>query len=572
MASALQPTRNTAIIPIDRRRTLYDASNRPIRPLAASAYDAGGSGRRLYQWSASSSGPNTLVFQNATTLRNRARDIVRKNAWAVRAVDAYVAEVVGTGITPQFRHPKPKIRSLLQAAWRQWTDEADADGITDFYGLQALACRGVMEGGETLARLRPRYLTDGLTVPLQLQMLEPDHLPLDKNEPSPTGGGIRAGIEFNNRGQRVAYHLYKGHPGDALYFPASSELSRVNANQITHVYRPLRQGQIRGLPWMAPILLKLYELDKYEDAELVRKGTTAMFGGFITSPVGTPSPLLGSSSLGGNTAPSGTDYVGLEPGSFVDLEPGQEVQFSSPADVGGMYVEFLISHLRAIAAACGITYEQLTGDLEHVSFASSRVGLQSVRRSMEQFQYFVMVYQFCRPVMNAWLEAAALAGIINQRDYINNILLYRDVEWKMPPWPFINPVDDVKAEVLQIRGGLKSRSASIVERGDEPDQVDQQIADDNTRADELGNVYDTDPRKTTQSGGAVNAASGGGSGAGADGAVDAAGAAGTDGADAASADGPTNPDSTNPASTNPDSTSPMPTKRRSKKPSSRSQE
>jgi capsid protein len=57
---------------------------------------------------------------------------------------------------------------------------------------------------------------------------------------------------------------------------------RVPASEIIHLFRPLRPGQIRGEPWLARALVKLNELDQYDDAELVRKKTAAMFAGFIT--------------------------------------------------------------------------------------------------------------------------------------------------------------------------------------------------------------------------------------------------------------------------------------------------
>jgi len=57
---------------------------------------------------------------------------------------------------------------------------------------------------------------------------------------------------------------------------------RVPAAEVMHLFRPLRPGQIRGEPWLARALVKLNELDQYDDAELVRKKTAAMFAGFIT--------------------------------------------------------------------------------------------------------------------------------------------------------------------------------------------------------------------------------------------------------------------------------------------------
>ena len=43
---------------------------------------------------------------------------------------------------------------------------------------------------------------------------------------------------------------------------------RVPAAEIVHLFRPLRPGQIRGEPWLARALVKLNELDQYDDAEL----------------------------------------------------------------------------------------------------------------------------------------------------------------------------------------------------------------------------------------------------------------------------------------------------------------
>jgi hypothetical protein len=87
---------------------------------------------------------------------------------------------IGTGIKPVL-HPDASIKEQIQSLWLRWTDEADASGLTDFYGLQAMACRSVMEAGECFIRLRPRLPKDGLSVPLQLQLLEAEHLQLERH-------------------------------------------------------------------------------------------------------------------------------------------------------------------------------------------------------------------------------------------------------------------------------------------------------------------------------------------------------------------------------------------------------
>ncbi len=463
---------------------------------SAAGYEAASTGRRLTSWRATEEGINALVFGSGAVLRSRSRDMVRKNAWAANAIDSFVANAVGSGIKPQSRHPDPSVRAQLHKLWLRWTDEADAGGLTDFYGLQALVCRAVIEGGECLVRLRDRRAEDGLSVPLQLQVLEAEHLPADKSEDLGQGRSIRAGIEFDPIGRRTAYHLYREHPGEKSIFANALELVRVPASAVLHIYRPLRPGQLRGAPWLAPVLVKLYELDQYDDAELVRKKVAAMFAGFITKSAD-DSPLPGTTTLndGATTAPEKTDFVGLEPGILQELLPGEDVKFSEPADVGGLYSEFMRVQLRAIAAGLGITYEQLTGDLTGVNYSSIRAGLLEFRRRCEQFQFQVMVYQFCRPVWRRWVEAAVLAGALRAPGYARDPEPYRDVEWRTPRWAWVDPLKDTRAEIEQIQAGLKSRSAAVHELGYDPEQVDQEIADDNARADALGNIYTSDGRR-----------------------------------------------------------------------------
>src|SRR5512139_2357607 len=105
------------------------------RARAASDYEAAAATRRTTAWSPVASDINTLVFRSADTLRSRSRDMVRRNPWATNALDAFVGNCIGTGIKPQSQHPDARVKERIQALWLRWTDEADAAGLTDFYGL-----------------------------------------------------------------------------------------------------------------------------------------------------------------------------------------------------------------------------------------------------------------------------------------------------------------------------------------------------------------------------------------------------------------------------------------------------
>ena len=399
----------------------------------------------------------------------------------------------------------------MHALWWNWREEADADGVTDFYGLQALACRAMLEGGECFVRLRVRRAEDGLAVPLQLQLLEAEHVPLTFNTTLPSGNLVRAGIEFDRLGRRVAYHLTRAHPGDPVMRPRDHDLVRVPADRIAHLYRPLRPGQIRGEPWLARALVRLDELDQYDDAALVKAKVAAMFTGFVVS----PDP---EDAVMGEDEPDedGIAEASLEPGTMQRLRPGQDVRFAEPADAGSSYEGFFRNQLRAVATAAGVTYEQLSGDLTQVNYSSIRAGLLEFRRRCEIIQHAVVVHQLCRPVWREWMRTAVLAGALKAPGFASDPAPWLTVKWIPQGWQWVDPEKEFKAVVLAIRAGLMSRSeamlairAGLMSRseaisafGYDAEEIDREIAADNARADALGLVLDSDPRKVARTGAA----------------------------------------------------------------------
>ena len=478
--------------------SILDSRGRPI-PISAIAgdYEGASTGRRMGFWGTSTTGPSSVVINNLNTLRARSRQLIRNNPLVDGGTDSYVANLIGSGINPRWQVNDPTLKLGLQKLWEDWVDEADFAGVLNFYGLQSLICRGLIDAGEILVRLIPRRPEDGLSVPLQIQLLEADHLDVAYSTIWENGNEIRMGIEIDAEGKRVAYHLWPEHPGEAFITNHNiAQRIRVPAAEILHIFRPLRAGQMRGRPWFSSIIVKIHELDQYSDAELVRKKGAAMFGGFITEASGMTGDASAFFGIRGDNDSENRDVVALEPGTFPILPRGLDVKFSQPVDVGQTYEVWLKQNLRETAMGIGVTYEQFTGDLSGVNYSSIRAGLLEFRRRVMQLQREILIFQFCRPVSHAWTDAAVLSGALTIPGYFPNRRIYRRIKWRPDGWAWVDPVKDVSAEKEGVRDGFKSRSQVVAERGGDIETVDQENTEDNARADRLKLVYDTDPRKT----------------------------------------------------------------------------
>ena len=126
------------------------------RRLSPEDLERAGTDARALAWMPGNPGAVAALSLAQDELRAKSRDLVRRNAWAAAGVEAFVANAIGTGIKPQSMLADQPLREAIHSLWWDWCEEADAAGLTDFYGLQALACRAMLEGGECLVRLRYR--------------------------------------------------------------------------------------------------------------------------------------------------------------------------------------------------------------------------------------------------------------------------------------------------------------------------------------------------------------------------------------------------------------------------------
>lgn len=459
---------------------------RAVMNTLARHYEAASAGRRTAGWHRGTADANAANGPALAPLRALARDLIRNNPWARRGQRVIANHTVGWGIVAKpvgIERPE-----AIVEAWRAWaeTTECDSAGRRTFYGIQRQAIETIVEAGEVLIRRRWRRASDGLTIPLQLELLEPDFLDTSKDGMvGQAGGPIVQGVEFDMLGRRVAYWLFEQHPGASR--PGSIRSRRVPAEEIIHGFRPERPGQERGVSWYAPVLVRLREYDEYEDATIVRHKVAALFAAFVTDPNGNPEDAaVGTQATDPKT---GQVVESLEPAMIKYLAPGQTVEFASPpVAVDGGFSE---RTLRAIAAGLSVTYEDLTGDYSRVNFSSARMARLAHWHSVEDWQWNMIIPQVCDGVWGWAMEAAQTAGIIDEAPR---------AEWTPRPMPMIEPAQEGLAVMRQVRAGMKTFSQMVREQGGDPALHFDEYAKDLKKLDELGIKLDSDVRAVSQAG------------------------------------------------------------------------
>ena len=461
--------------------------------IPSGAYEAV-SARERFEDDFDNYGPQSASESGINTLHSYSKHYERNNPWAQNGINSWCAAAVGDGITPRWQLDDEGMSSELQELWDDFAEECDFNDKLNVCGLQSLGLKTTISSGTAYIVKRLRPLSEGHAVPLQIQILEPEQRNHETEDGFLSNGDyIRSGVRYSEEGKRKAYCFHKYHPHD--HIDADNEHCWINASDVSAMHRVDRPGQESGTPWLSSALLRLRELDQYEDAELVRKKTAALF----VMAVEEESPVSeGRQPRGSGKQKETKDKLKkvLSPGTVQKLPAGMSATFSNPADVGATYEPWLRFQLLSIAKGMGITYEMLTGDLKNVNYSSIRAGLIEFRRLCEQVQHNIVIRQFCRPVMAWFLDTVAMYKIIDLPEYTSNRRRYlNQIHWQLPRWDEVDPLKKVTSDVMEVRAGFSTIPDKLSERGIDLNTFIRTTRMVNQLLDENNILLDSDPRK-----------------------------------------------------------------------------
>jgi len=453
------------------------ALNRVRARAAANAllsYEAVRSDRRRGSWwttGASSNAENSGALQK---LREDARDLVRNNAFAKKAVREWSKRVVGWGIPPTADTGNAKLNAVIDAYWKQWVPACMSDRKMGFYAAQKLIVRSTFESGECLVRLWTRKLTDGLPVPFQIQVLESDYLDTSRTYPLPSGNIIQ-GVQYDSIGRIQGYWLFGNHPGEVITTTARGGLvsQLIPSDSVLHHFEVERPGAARAVSRFAPVICKLRDLDEYADAEIIRKKIEACLTAMFTQPEGIDGETNGPAVVDA----SGKKVESFEPGMVMYGKPGTTAEFFSPASTGD-YEAHKKVELHEISAGLDIPFVLMADDLSEVNYSSFRGGLLAYHEAIEEYRWNWFIPQVCDPIWRRFIDTLVLMGVIEEPNY--------GVKWNPPPLNLLDRKAEAEADQIELQIGKKTWPQLVSEQGNDPKKQVAEIAEWKPQLDNAG--------------------------------------------------------------------------------------
>ena len=437
---------------------------------------------------------NAEILTSTSATRARYRRLDRDNPYASGITWSYVANVggeepfrlemnAGNWVAGKFVQELETNR-MIEAAWKDAGKLENccanrSTSRTEFY-WQCIA--SMVRDGGIICRHRRAYPKNKYGY--AIEPIEIDRLDHFYNSPSKAGTSneIQFSIEMDEWHAPIAYWILTRHPGDIFAYSNQPRYrERVSADEIAALFSPrFRAGQYVGISMLASVVQRLHRIDQYDIAEMTAATNCAIRMGFFTKDANTTDEYVGDVET-----EDGIKINNMKAGvNLEELPQGYDYKEVNPTHPVSAYSEFTDQNLRSVAQGAHLAHSTVSGNYAGMSFSTGRLEKQPEKDTYKMMQEHVKKY-VVHPHFNEWLKYAILSGQINLP--ITRLAELQDAAiFHAKRWPYINPTQDVQADILGIEAGLTSRSAVIAEseRGGDVELVNSEIASDKA-CDEL---------------------------------------------------------------------------------------
>lgn len=397
-----------------------------------------------------------------TILRNRSRYEIANNCYAQGIIETYTDDIVGTGPRLQLRLDNREANRAIESLWRSWVKAVHLAET-----LHTLVMAKVGDGeGFVLFATNER-------VDHQVQLF-PWGVECDQFTGKPMTGTDRTyvdGIRFDRYGNPFSYDVLREHPGGA-YGTLAGDFDTIPADQVIHLFRRRRPGQVRGYPDITPALPLYGNLRRFTLAVIAAAEAAADHAGVIESQVN-PDEADSTEPL---------DVIDLEPRSFVTLPSGwkmNQLKAEQPTTTYGDFKHEIVNEMARcllmpynIAAGNSSSYNYSSGRLDHKTYYK-RIRIERHRLELRCLERIFM----------AWLDEATLVGLIP-----DNLPPFAEWphQWFWDGDEHVDPQKEGAAQGMRLTNRTTTYAEEFARKGQDWEEEFEQLGIEIKRAKALG--------------------------------------------------------------------------------------
>ncbi|WP_139838935.1 phage portal protein, partial [Xenorhabdus vietnamensis] len=296
---------------------------------------------------------------------------------------------------------------------------------------------------------------------------------------------VRGGVEIDSDGAPTAYHIREAHIGDWWSGRKTMTWQRIRRETdwgrpiVVHDFDHERGAQHRGMGILAPIVQRLKMLIKYDQSELEAAILNAIFGAYIESPYDSQ---MVASALGDTGDISGDELsayqtqraeyyedkrLNLQNGARIPhLFPNEKIVTISATRPTSNFDGFESAVLRNIAAATGLSTQQVTQDWSDVNYSSARAAMLEAWKTLTRRRDDFAI-GFAQPIASAFVEEIHdienLPLPNNAPDFLDAKAAYCRARWMGPGRGWVDPVAEKKGAILGMDAGLSTLEMEAAE-------------------------------------------------------------------------------------------------------------
>lgn len=464
--------------------------------------------RALKGFRAVSGSPREDIDLNNYTLRQRGRLMYMGAPIATSAVKTSRTNVIGLGLQ---LNPRPDLELLgldqdratewvkkVKREFSLWADKkdtCDATGINNFYELQQLLVSSWLMSGDVFVLIQERDPVPGKPYRLRLRAIEADRIatPYEAGTASTiittgknpkNGNTIYDGVEVDKSGMAVAYYIRNTYPYEATQ--EQTKFVRVEAHgasglpNIIQIMNAERPDQYRGVTFLAPVIEKLLQINRYTEAEITAAIVQSFLTGFVTKNDDASTNPFNEVGAGFHEEEASHDPNEYEmgPGTMNYMEAGESITFTDPSHPSTGFDAFVNSIVTQIGAGLDLPKEILLKAFDS-SYSASRAALLEAWKSFNMHRTW-FINDFCNPVYELWLNEAVATGRIDAPGYFADPAIraaWLNCEWIGPSQGMLDPTKEIQAEQMACENGFSTHADSALRlNGSDYDSNIEQLA------------------------------------------------------------------------------------------------